>query len=118
MTGPADPLAALLGLIREAARQGTADALAAAEPRHSAPAALLTKQELAAALAISPGQVDRLVRRGALPFVPVGDHKRFDLAAVLSELGNHEVRVAAAPKPSTGAASSGVRLLTRGTGAR
>lgn len=60
--------------------------LAALRPAVVVPAAveaaptLLDKAQLARALGVSRGQIDRLARAG-MPYVTVGDRKRFELAA-------------------------------------
>lgn len=73
-------------------------------------APLLSKQQLAAQLGISPAGVDRLVRDAKIPFVRVGDVKRFDFAAVRSAL-----EVAQAPASSVDVVREApVRLLSRG----
>jgi excisionase family DNA binding protein len=89
------------------------EAAAPVEVRVAEPAPLLTKQQLAAALGVSTATIDRLCREGTIPFVPVGDSRRFDLASVRQAL---EARAATnvtppqlAPEPSP----SGVRRLTR-----
>ena len=79
-------------------------------PAATAPAPLLSKQQIAAALGISPAGVDRLVRDGKIPHVRVGDVRRFDLAAVRAALE------ASAPATTTTTTRDGapVRLLSRG----
>lgn len=60
--------------------------LAALRPTVAAPAAveaapaLQTKREISRALNVSSGQIDRFARAG-MPYVTVGDRRRFDLAA-------------------------------------
>ena len=78
------------------------------------PTPLLSKQQLAAALGVSTATIDRLCRERAIPFLTVGDSRRFELVAVRQAL---EARAAgeateppqALPEVSTG----GVRRLTR-----
>ncbi len=86
-------------------------ALAATTSAASAPA-LVTKQAAAGALGISTGTLDRLVRAGRVPFVKVGDVRRFDLAAVRASLVAIEARTGSAEQPKR-AAVTGVRLLSR-----
>jgi excisionase family DNA binding protein len=114
-----DPFSGLLDLIREAAREGVAQALSAQCPREAAtPAApLLDKRALAHALGVSTATVDRLCRTKRIPFVVVGDARRFDLESVRAALTATGVepdpkRVA----PAASATLRGVRLLTRGGG--
>ena len=47
---------------------------------------LLTKQDLAVALAVSSTTIDRLVRDGRIPFVMVAESRRFDLDDVRTAL--------------------------------
>lgn len=68
-------------------------------------ARMLTKAELAIALGCSTATIDRDAR---IPFVRVGESKRFDLEAVRAAL--------AEPRPatsSTSTSSGGMRLLRR-----
>jgi hypothetical protein len=67
----ADPLAAaLIELVREAAREGAERALAARRATEPPlPIALLDKRELAHALRVSVAKVDRLSRDGRIPFL-------------------------------------------------
>jgi excisionase family DNA binding protein len=83
------------------------------EPATSAPAPLLDKRGLAAALGVSPATVDRQTAEGRIPFVRVGDHKRFDLAAVRAALELTPARLAPVVAPARGRVP-GVRLLSRG----
>jgi excisionase family DNA binding protein len=112
-----DPFAALLDLIREAAREGVAQALAtqvAGEPSGDLDA-LLNKRALAHALGVSTATVDRLCRTRRIPFVVVGDARRFDLAAVRAALAT--TPSSPSPKlapPEEAAGLHGVKLLTRG----
>jgi excisionase family DNA binding protein len=83
-------------------------------PRLAEPAPLLSKQQLAAALGVSTAKVDRLCRDGAIPFLTVGDSRRFDPISVRAAL---EARAAEQPtplpQPAPEAAASGVRRLSR-----
>jgi excisionase family DNA binding protein len=78
------------------------------------PAPLLSKQQLAAALGVSTATIDRLCREGAIPFLPVGDSRRFDLGSVRQAL---EARAAEElPESSPHAPEdrpSGVRVLSK-----
>jgi hypothetical protein len=89
------------------------------------PQPLVDKRELARMLSVSPATVDRLVRAG-LPFVPVGDVRRFDVTACrawLEEQGERRAEAGApASRPRVTSASTtetgsgehgGVRLLSR-----
>jgi hypothetical protein len=112
MTAPPDVLAGLLALVRQAAREGAAEALAAhvaASP--ASPAQRLTLDDLAHAESTSRATIRRLVRDGA-PVHYLGASPRFDLAewrAWCAERG----RRATQAKPSKGSIA-GVRLLSRG----
>jgi excisionase family DNA binding protein len=91
------------------------DATAPVPLRAPEPAPLLSKQQIAAALGVSTATVDRLCRERAIPFVTVGDSRRFDLANVRQAL---EARAAeelpALPSQGSEDRPSGVRRLTRG----
>jgi excisionase family DNA binding protein len=114
-----DPLAALIELVRGAAREGAEQALAAehaGEPPALTP--LLDKRELAHALRISTAKVDRLCRDGRIPFVAVGDVRRFDLSAVLAALPQQRRTPdgpTVAPLVMRKQVLTGVRLLSRGS---
>jgi excisionase family DNA binding protein len=88
----------------------------AAPALSAAPAALASKSEVASALRVSPASIDRLVRAGRIPFVRVGDVRRFDLESVRAALA--EQRSAAAAKPQPQGPLSGVRLLSGARGKR
>jgi excisionase family DNA binding protein len=75
------------------------------------PRPLLTKSELANALRVSTATVDRRLREKRIPFVPVGDVKRFDLEAVRAALP--EVPASAPAAAPVQGSLSGVRLLSR-----
>jgi hypothetical protein len=83
-------------------------------PHAAEPAPLLSKQQLALALGVSTATIDRLSRERAIPFLIVGDARRFELVSVRQAL---EARAAeepaATPKLATEASPSGVRLLSR-----
>ncbi len=103
MSSPGDPLAALLDLVRTDARQGTAEALAFhSEDLRNVRQPLLDKRALAHALGVSTATVDRLCRQGRMPFVIVGEVRRFDLEVVRAALGG---RTEGAPVPSDRTAS-------------
>ncbi len=73
MIAPPDVLAGLLALIRQAAREGAAEALAADEAAApSTPTPRLTLDDLAAAEKSSRATIRRLTREGALPRLPIG----------------------------------------------
>jgi excisionase family DNA binding protein len=77
---------------------------------------LASKSEVASALRVSPASIDRLVRAGRIPFVRVGDVRRFDLESVRAALADE--RSAAAAKPRAQGPLSGVRLLSGTRGQR
>ena len=110
-----DPLAALLELIRTAARQGAEQAIISRSGATlPATTPLVDKRGLAHALGISPATVDRLCRDGRIPFLRVGDVRRFDLDQVRAALAANsapasEVRTTTAKRTQIG----GVRLLSR-----
>jgi excisionase family DNA binding protein len=81
-----------------------------------AQAPLASKSEVASALHVSPATIDRLVRAGRIPFVRVGDVRRFDLECVRAALV--EQRSAAPAKPPVQGPMSGVRLLSGARGKR
>jgi excisionase family DNA binding protein len=88
------------------------EATAPAAARVVEPSPLLSKQQLAAALGVSTATVDRLCRERAIPFLTVGDSRRFELLAVREALA---MRKAEEPPSSARAAlETGVRRLTRG----
>jgi excisionase family DNA binding protein len=113
-----DPLASLLDMVRAAARQGATEALTGhAGTAASAPAPLLDKRGLAHALGVSMPTIDRLCREGRVPYVQVGESRRFDLQAVRAALAapapsaqEGRANPAASPHKTVGA---GVRLLSR-----
>lgn len=114
-----DPFALFLASLRVVVREAVVEALASADVArsHVRPTRLLTKQETADALGISSAQLDRLCRAGRVPFIHVGDVRRFDLAAVLEALKDStpgrpaSTDVRARPTARTVAP---VRLLSRG----
>jgi DNA-binding MurR/RpiR family transcriptional regulator len=79
-----------------------------------APAPLLSKQQLAAALSVSTATIDRLCRERAIPFLTVSDSRRFELVRVREAL---EARAAEEPtelpEREPEAPPTGVRRLTR-----
>jgi excisionase family DNA binding protein len=77
---------------------------------------LLDKRELAHALRVSVAKVDRLSRDGRIPFVIVGDVRRFDLTAVLAALPQQGQPTDERVRPASPARKqvlAGVRLLSR-----
>jgi hypothetical protein len=106
-----DVLAGLLALIRQAAREGTAEAFAAqvaAAP--STPAARATLDELASLEKCSRATIRRLVSEGAPGVTYLGQSPRFDVEVFrswLTERGRKGTRA----KPSS-APLAGVRLLS------
>lgn len=78
--------------------------------REVPPAALLSKANLARALDVSTATVDRLCREGSIPFVLVGESRRFDLGEVRAALPRND---AAAPPSSTPSKPSSSPPLVR-----
>jgi excisionase family DNA binding protein len=78
---------------------------------------LLDKRGLAHTLAVSTATVDRLCREGRVPYVVVGDSRRFDLEAVRDALANSTASPAPTSPPSAtpppAARPHTVRLLSR-----
>jgi hypothetical protein len=121
-----NPLQDLLELVRSAAREGAVEALqtqAAAATKPMNP--LIDKRTLAQALGVSMASIDRLCRDERIPFVLVGEVRRFDLEAVRQALParapgpvqSEPARPppAAAPiSPSLEIPIAGVKLLSRG----
>jgi excisionase family DNA binding protein len=99
----------LLALVREAVRAE----LATFAPASTAPAPLADKRSAAHALGISSATLDRLVAAGRVPFVRVGDHRRYDLAQVRAALATTP---AAPTRPAPRERLGGVRLLSRRAG--
>jgi hypothetical protein len=73
---------ALRAAVREEVTTALDEALAHLKPANVAPAPLLDRAGLAAALGVSIPHVDKLKRRPGFPVVHVGDAPRFDLADV------------------------------------
>lgn len=80
-------------------RAGLAEKLAERIVPRMTPRELLTRDELGAALRVSPVTVDRLAREG-MPREYIGDLPRFDLAACRAWLADHPRRSAAPSRPS------------------
>ena len=85
-----------------------------AETSAPPPSPLLSKGEVASALRVSGATIDWLVRAGRIPFVRVGDVKRFDLEVVRSALGERLARAADRPAAEVQGPLFGVRRLSRG----
>jgi excisionase family DNA binding protein len=111
----ADVLAALLDLVRTAAREGTTEALASrSEGLAAERSALLDKRDVAHALGVSTATIDRLCRQQRIPFVLVGEVRRFDLAAVRGALAEQRpVAQASAGTADRRVAPGAIRLLSR-----
>ena len=107
-----DHLAALLALVREAARDGAAAALAA----HAVPAPsatpLLDKRGLACALLVSAATVTRMTAEG-MPHIFAGASPRYSLNEVRAWLAERG-RKGTQATPSKSEVIPGVRLLSRG----
>ena len=75
----------------------------------------MDKRELARLLGVSGATVDRLVRANRIPFVPVGDVKRFDIAAVRAALETRDAEPSSdrPALPTSTADVGGVRRLSR-----
>ncbi len=126
---PADLTAVLSALARELAPHIARElgALAPSAGSRDVVAPLVDKREVGRLLGVSVAKVDWLVRSG-LPYVPVGDVKRFDIEACrawLAAAGKNPVTkqpvVRRAPPVGDGDAGdatqvSGVRLLSRRRG--
>ncbi len=78
------------------------------------PGPLLSKQDLAVALGVSVPKIDRLAREGRIPYVLVGDTRRFDLDEVRAALP-HVTAAHAEPTPGlvTAEPANQVRYATR-----
>jgi len=126
---PADPLNDLLELVRSAAREGVVEGLRAqgpVAPRAVTP--LVDKRMLAHALGVSIPSIDRLCRSQRIPYVLVGEVRRFDLEAVREALrasapGPVNAERPSPPAPAPAPCSEevpipGVRLLSRHAGSR
>jgi excisionase family DNA binding protein len=105
----ASALDAIADRVAERVLEVLAPMLEASAPTARRPS-LLSKSELASLLHVSTATVDRLARHGALPFVRVGDVRRFDLEAVRRALEERGANASAAPAPD--AALGDVRLLS------
>lgn len=123
MHGGPPPLAgfdvrALVALFARELAPLVAEELARTSGQRVADAApLVCKQELARVLSVSTPTVDRLTRDGVIPFVRVGDSRRYDVAAVRAAL---EARTAAEPKALPASSTpptltGGVRRVSRGS---
>jgi hypothetical protein len=110
ITAP-EMLAGLLALVRQAAREGAAEALATHVAPVSATTQLVDKREIARDLAVSPATITRLMQDGA-PHTFVGSSPRFDVEEFRSWLTQRGRRGTKA-KPSSGPIA-GVRLLSKG----
>jgi excisionase family DNA binding protein len=125
---PANPLNDLLELVRSAAREGVVEALRAQGPvAPKAVTPLVDKRMLAHALGVSIPSIDRLCRSQRIPYVLVGELRRFDLEAVREALrasAPGPLKVEHSPAPPAAAPCSeevpipGVRLLSRHGGSR
>jgi excisionase family DNA binding protein len=112
---PPDLLRSLLELVQAAARDGAGEALKAYQGSSPvAPTPLLDKKALSHALGVSLASVDRLCRDGRIPFVSVGDVRRFDFAAVLAALDGGGPATPPTTKPARTMPRE-VRLLSRGS---
>jgi excisionase family DNA binding protein len=101
-------------MVRTAAREGAEEALAS-QATPAASESLIDKRSLAHGLGVSPATVDRLCRDGRIPFVRVGDVRRFDLVAVRAALAETSTAKSSAPPTSIlgHAGLAGVRLRSR-----
>jgi hypothetical protein len=109
---PGDPFAALLALVRAAAREGAAEALAANTAPALSTGQLVDKREIARTFDVSLATITRLVQEGA-PHTFVGASPRFDVEAFrawLDARGRHGTKAT----PSKRETIPGVRLLSRG----
>jgi hypothetical protein len=82
-----------------------------------APACLVDRSGLATALAISLPTVDRLCKAGTIPWIQIGDVRRFDLGAVRSALqkcaAKAKVNMSRVGSDEADGAPSGVRRVSR-----
>jgi excisionase family DNA binding protein len=85
-----------------------------AETSAPSPSPLLSKCEVASALRVHPATIDRLVRAGRIPFVRVGDVKRFDLELVRLALSEKPARAEDRPPIEVQGPLFGVHRLSRG----
>ena len=82
---------------------------------------LRTTQQCAADLGISVATLNRMVRAGQVPWLPVGDSKRFDMTAVREALAARAARAKTPPVPASSLPApsmSGVRCLSRKSASR
>jgi hypothetical protein len=98
----ADPAIDYAALARALMAEGLPARVAAElKPHLAAAAELLTRDELARALRVSPQTVDRRTREG-MPVVYVGDLPRFDLAKCREWFANEGAQKRGAPAPLSG----------------
>lgn len=109
-SGPASPWEALADDIAARVEARLAPMLTGGAP--AVPEPLVSKQVLAARFTISTAKVDRMTREGTIPFVVVGESRRYDVADVRAAL---EARQAASLKVPEPKVESGVRRVTRGS---
>lgn len=77
---------------------------------------LVSKQEAARHFNVSTATIDRLCRSGEIPYITIGDSRRFDLVAVRAALETRATQPVASPASSPPETSTGgVRRLSRGT---
>lgn len=102
-------------LARELAPLVAEELARVAPPMAPSPSPMVAKQEAARHFNVSTATLDRLCRTGEIPYVTIGDSRRFDLAAVRAAL---EARAGAEPKAppvsSPPETSTGVRRVSRG----
>jgi hypothetical protein len=108
---PVDVIAGLLALVRQAAREGAADALAGHATPSPSITPLVDRRETARALGVSPATVTRLTAEG-MPCTHVGDAGRYSLSEVRAWL-DARGRQATKAAPSKRETVPGVRLLSR-----
>ncbi len=88
------------------------EAQARIAPRASGVAPLLSKQQLATLLSVSTATIDRLCREQAIPFLTVGDARRFELLRVRQALEARTVETSQPPRQPE-AKPGGVRVLSK-----
>jgi len=96
----------LRALVRDEVRA----ALTSVAPASATPSPLVDKKECARALGISTTSLDRMTAAGKVPFLRVGDVRRYDFAAVRAAL---ETPAATPTRPAPRERVAGVRLLSR-----
>jgi hypothetical protein len=98
--------------LRAIVREELGACLATREPA-STLGALVDKRRLADALGVSVATIDRQSAKGRIPFLLVGEHRRYDIVAVRAAL--EAVPAVAPAAKASRELVSGVRRLSRTT---